>query len=140
MWQRGGQTFHSPKKLHDKISLPPTHTCTALTVPASWPAKRHFGTIWVHRGEHPSLTHHFKSTSPPIFKQLHPNSFLAKTETFLRVAPRARVAKISSGRLAGQAPVGNQHNQVRETANANQHAYFTFMVCIPPSPSPELNT
>ena len=29
---------------------------------ARWPTKCHFGTNWVYRGEHRSLTDHFKDT------------------------------------------------------------------------------
>ena len=36
------------------------------SVPASWPAKCHYGTIWVYRGDNPSLTHNFKRTFPPF--------------------------------------------------------------------------
>ena len=36
--------------------------------------------------------------------QIHPDSLPAKTETFLRVAPRARVEKIRSTQLASQVP------------------------------------
>ena len=34
------------------------------SVPAHWPATCHWGTIWVYRGEHPSLTHNFKRHRP----------------------------------------------------------------------------
>ena len=39
------------------------------SLPASWPAKSHSGTIWVYRGEHPSLTHNFQQAFSPILKQ-----------------------------------------------------------------------
>ena len=38
-------------------------------VPATWPAKGHFGTIWVYRGGHPGLTHNFFFFYfPPVFQ------------------------------------------------------------------------
>ena len=39
------------------------------SVSASWPAKGHFGTIWEHRREHPSLTLNFKT---PFLSKLNP--------------------------------------------------------------------
>ena len=36
--------------------------------PASWPAKCHFGTIWVYRREHPGLAHNFKCAFLPVFQ------------------------------------------------------------------------
>ena len=39
------------------------------SVPTSWLAKCHFGTIWVYCGEHPTSTHHFKYTFSSISKQ-----------------------------------------------------------------------
>ena len=42
-------------------------TCVLLkSVPASWPAEHHVGTIWVYRREHPGLTHNFKYDFPQM--------------------------------------------------------------------------
>ena len=43
--------------------------CVAEISPDSWPAKVHFGTIWVYRGGQPSLTRHFKTSFPPVFRR-----------------------------------------------------------------------
>ena len=39
------------------------------SVPASWPAKCHFGTIWVYRREHTGLTRNCKRTFSAIVQQ-----------------------------------------------------------------------
>ena len=39
------------------------------SVLAGWPAKCYLGTIWVYRGDHPSLPPNFKPTFPPILQQ-----------------------------------------------------------------------
>ena len=52
-------------------------------------------TIWIYRGEHFSLTHNFKP--PGVHSSAKPNPpkcVPGKAKTFLRVAPRAHVAKI----------------------------------------------
>ena len=73
---------------------------------ASWPAKCHFGTIWVYRREHISLSQNCKRTFSNHFSasRTHPDLLPVKRETFLRVAPRTRVEKIRSGQLAIQVP------------------------------------
>ena len=57
------------------------------SVLAKWPGRCHFATVWVHRGEHLSLTHHFKHTLSSISQQAEstqtkPNSLPAKTDFF----------------------------------------------------------
>ena len=39
------------------------------SVPAGWPAKFYFGTIWVYPGEHPGSTHNFKYIFSNISEQ-----------------------------------------------------------------------
>ena len=45
------------------------------SVLVSWPTKCHFGTNWVYRGEHGSLTHNFKYTFPPFLSKPNPPKF-----------------------------------------------------------------
>ena len=76
----------------------------------------HFGTIWVYRGEHLSLTHNVKYTFSSLFKQAESTQIPSRRKRNLFCALRpTRVEKISSGRLASQvAPfwcnVGNTSN------------------------------
>ena len=63
------------------------------------PAQGHSSQIWVcHRG-YPSLTQNFKPISSYIFQHADPTQIDSRSnwKPFLRAAPRARLAKISSG-------------------------------------------
>ena len=40
------------------------------SIPDTWPTKGHFGTVWVSRREHPSLTHNFKKKTQQGIPQM----------------------------------------------------------------------
>ena len=55
------------ERYHFRASRRAAPRALKQSVPVGWPAKCHFGTIWVYRGGHPGLAHNFKRTSPPHF-------------------------------------------------------------------------
>ena len=64
------------------------------TGPASWPAKCHFGTIWVYRREHTSLTQNCKRTFSAIVQQAKSSQIRSRRKGKLLCAwHRARVLK-----------------------------------------------
>ena len=92
---RGVVGYESQDRPVGNLCLTPARTQHGRVLkksgPASQPAKRHFGTIWVYCGEHPGITHNFKCTLSSISKQAESTQIRC---TFC-ASRRARVLKKS---------------------------------------------
>ena len=109
-----------------KLFCASCRTCVSKrSIPASWPAKCHFGTICVHQQEHPSLTNNFKGALLPILQQAKSTQISSwrKGKLFCALR-RARVLKksVPASWPANQVPFW--HNLRVSTSTRDTHFLF----------------
>ena len=94
-----------PSKGETFLRVAPRARALKKSGPASWPGKCHFGTIWVYRREHTSLTQKCKGTLSAIVRKAKSTQIRSRrSQKLLWASRRVRVLKIRSCQLLSHMP------------------------------------